>query len=303
MMFTTTVLLFGLACGSGASSAAGVESTPTIAQVPISALADLLSSDALERNQVSGQSQGPALDQDPVPPNKPDPAQTKKPETPPHTGIHALFAGLKEDVQHLPSRPNLYLTLVGGGLALAVHPADATFNQRLISHYDTVNTLFKPGKIVGQTPVQMGLALVTYVYGRASDSPKVSHFAMDLLRAQIIAEGLTEILKFTTHRERPNHENHQSFPSGHASITFASATVIERHLGWKYSVLGYTIASYVAASRLHDNRHYLSDVVFGAAVGAIAGRTVTQHGREVWTFAPAAMPGGGVALFATRTVR
>ena len=83
-------------------------------------------------------------------------------------------------------------------------------------------------------------------------------------------------------------------------MTFAAATVIERHLGWKRSVLGYTIASYVAASRLHDNRHYLSDVVFGAAVGSIAGRTVTEHGREMWTFTPAAVP-GGVAIVATRT--
>ena len=74
-------------------------------------------------------------------------------------------------------------------------------------------------------------------------------------------------------------------------------------LGWKYSVLGYTIASYVAASRLHDNRHYLSDVVFGAAVGAIAGRTVTEHGRDVWTFTPTAVPGGGIAVLATRTAR
>lgn len=86
---------------------------------------------------------------------------------------------------------------------------------------------------------------------------------------------------------------------GHASVTFASATVIERHLGWKQSTLGYTIASYVAASRLHDNRHYLSDVVFGAAVGAIAGRTVTQHGRDSWTLVPVRVP-GGVAVVALR---
>ncbi len=67
-------------------------------------------------------------------------------------------------------------------------------------------------------------------------------------------------------------------------------------------MLGYTIASYVAASRLHDNRHYLSDVVFGAAVGAIAGRTVTEHGREVWTLAPVSVP-GGVAVLVTRVDR
>ena len=87
-----------------------------------------------------------------------------------------------------------------------------------------------------------------------------------------------------------------SFPSGHAAVTFAAATVIERHLGWKRSVLGYAIASYVAASRLHDNRHYLSDVLFGAAVGSIAGRTVTEHGREMWAFTPAPVPGGVIVL-------
>jgi membrane-associated phospholipid phosphatase len=79
-------------------------------------------------------------------------------------------------------------------------------------------------------------------------------------------------------------------------VTFATATVIERHLGWKLSAVGYTVASYVAAPRLHDNRHWLSDVVFGAAVGTIGGPTVTQHGRTNWTFVPASVPGGVMVL-------
>jgi membrane-associated phospholipid phosphatase len=122
---------------------------------------------------------------------------------------------------------------------------------------------------------------------------------MDLLRAQAITELLVEPIKFATRRERPDGSNAQSFPSGHAAITFAAATVIERHLGWKNSIAGYTIAAYVASSRLHDNRHYLSDVIFGAAVGSIAGRTVTEHGREMWSLSPVPVP-GGVALMVTR---
>src|SRR5207248_6261400 len=112
---------------------------------------------------------------------------------------------------------------------------------------------------------------------------------------------LVEPLKFATRRERPDGSNRQSFPSGHSAVTFAAATVIERHLGWKKSVLGYTIASYVAASRLHDNRHYLSDVIFGAAVGAIAGRTVVHHEADYWAFTPIALPEGGAALMVTRS--
>jgi len=228
------------------------------------------------------------------------PSEAKKPPTPPHTGIRALFRNLGGDFTHLAAPDNAYVALVGGGMAASLHPLDSAFNAHLRSHDALVNDLYRPAHVLGDTPEQVALSLGTYAYGRIFDEPKVSHLGMDLLRAQIISEAMVEPLKFATHRERPDLSNHQSFPSGHAAITFAVATVIERHLGWKRSVLGYAIASYVASSRLHDNRHYLSDVVFGAAVGTIAGRTVTQHGRDAWTIGPMSVP-GGVAIIVART--
>jgi hypothetical protein len=227
----------------------------------------------------------------------------KKPPTPVHTGIKALAYGLLQDVKHLPSLPNLYIAAGGGAAALAVHPIDDNVNIALKSHYTVVNDIYKPAHIVGETPVLVGVSLLTYAYGRLMDAPKASHFGMDLVRAQLIASAMTEILKYSVRRERPDGSDNLSFPSGHAAETFATATVIERHLGWKMSVLGYAFSSYVASSRLHDNVHWLSDVTFGAAVGTIAGRTVTEHGRNFWTFAPVPMPGGGVAVLATRTSR
>ncbi len=229
-----------------------------------------------------------------------DEAGEDKPPTPEHTGVRALFKGLKDDIKHLPSRQNLYLAGIGGGLALGAHPFDQTVNVRLRNHYDAVNNIFAPAKYYGGTPEQMVLSIGTYVVGRAMDKPKMSHLGMDLLRAQIVTELLVEPIKLATRRERPDGSNHQSFPSGHSAITFAMAAVIERHLGWKNSVVAYAIASYVATSRLHDNRHYLSDVIFGAALGSIAGRVVTEHGQQNWTFAPRRVP-NGIALVATRT--
>jgi hypothetical protein len=58
----------------------------------------------------------------------------------------------------------------------------------------------------------------------------------------------------------------------------------------------------VAASRLHDNVHYLSDVVFGAAVGSLVGRTVVHHAADYWALTPVRLPGGGFAILATRQV-
>jgi membrane-associated phospholipid phosphatase len=228
-----------------------------------------------------------------------DTSQDEKPPTPPHTGIHALVDGLRTDIKNLPSLPNAYVALAGGGLALAVHPLDAGFNVHLNSHSTFVNDAFAPAKYFGGTPVQLALSVGTYAFGRVFDEPKVSHLGMDLLRAQAIAELMVEPLKFSTHRLRPDGSNYQSFPSGHAAATFAGATIIERHLGWKKAAIAYAVASYVAASRLHDNVHYLSDVVFGSSIGIIAGRTVTEHGRDVWTLAPVPRP-GGAAVYLVR---
>ena len=166
---------------------------------------------------------------------------------------------------------------------------------------EVLNEIFAPAKYYGDTPEQLAFSIGTWVLGRALDMPKMSHLGMDLLRAQAVTELLVEPIKFASRRERPDGSNRQSFPSGHAAVTFAAAAVIERHLGWRRSIWAYGIASYVAASRLHDNRHYLSDVVFGAAVGSIAGRTVTQHGRDAWTLTPMAAP-GSIGIGVTRTV-
>jgi PAP2 superfamily len=242
----------------------------------------------------------PPTDDPPLAAGQQTTASAQEPPTPEHTGLHALFGNLVEDVKHLPALQNLYLAMIGGTLAAAAHPADQTLNGHLRSHYDAVNTAFAAGKYVGDTPEQVALSLGTYAFGRIFNEPKTSHLGMDLVQAQLLTELLVEPMKFAVGRERPDGSNHQSFPSGHAAVTFATATVIERHLGWRKSIIGYTIASYVAASRLHDNRHYLSDVIFGAAVGSIAGRTVVHHPSDYWAFTPVSVPGGGVALLVTR---
>ena len=134
--------------------------------------------------------------------------------------------------------------------------------------------------------------------GRAVDKRgRTAHVGLDLLRAQVVTQATTYGLKYSIRRDRPDGTSGYAFPSGHASTTFATASVLEAHFGWKVGVPAYALATYVAASRLHENRHYLSDVVFGAALGMAAGRSVTRHGRHHFALVPLAVPGGmGVAL-------
>jgi len=118
-----------------------------------------------------------------------------------------------------------------------------------------------------------------------------------LIRAQVVAETTTLAIKYSVGRVRPDGTGY-SFPSGHAAATFATATVLERHFGWKVGIPAYLVASYVAASRLENRRHYLSDVAFGAALGIAAGRTVTiGRGAARFAVGPMATEGGGGVSF------
>jgi membrane-associated phospholipid phosphatase len=222
------------------------------------------------------------------------------PPTPRHTGIRAMLKGLVIDLKYLPSRENLFWAGVGGGLALAVHPVDDDLNRALVGD-NTAENIFKAGEVLGQLGTLLGSASVVYAVGRLKDQPKVSHVGMDLIQSLAIAEGLTQTLKYATRRERPDLSGRNSFPSGHAADTFAFATALERHLGWRYAAPAYAFSSYVAISRLPANRHWFSDTVFGAAVGIIAGRTVTSHEAHPFPVVVTSVPGGAAVSYVHRT--
>jgi membrane-associated phospholipid phosphatase len=204
------------------------------------------------------------------------------PPPPPRRGRFKFVRQVGSDFQHLPSWDTAAWLAGGGALALAVHPGEDGLNGRLAAN----GGFWRVGKTLGSVYVQAGAGGLTYLVGRNIKNDKVKHLGTDLLSAQIVAQTVTQGIKFSVRRDRPDHSNSRSFPSGHASSTFASATVLQRHLGWKAAVPTYTVATFVALSRLHENRHFLSDVVFGAAIGVAAGRTTTRHGRTHWAFTP-----------------
>lgn len=198
----------------------------------------------------------------------------------------ALFHNLGDDLKHIPRRNSVYWLAAGSGLALAVHPQDDEINERM-AHSDTARSVFKPGKYMGSLPVLLGTSVTTYLIGRHRSQSRVQHLGMDLIEGTILSESLTQLIKVAVRRDRPLRDDGQrsggfAFPSGHSAGTFAFATVLQQHLGWKAAVPTYSVASYVAISRLVDQRHFASDVAFGAAEGIIIGRSVTWHGRNFY---------------------
>jgi len=98
--------------------------------------------------------------------------------------------------------------------------------------------------------------------------------------AAYLTDDLTGRLKGATDRERPNGIDRRSFPSGHASVSFAYSTMAAGHIdmmrfpvpvrtGLKIGTYG--LASGVAWARVEAGWHYPSDVLAGAALGHFLG--------------------------------
>jgi membrane-associated phospholipid phosphatase len=207
-----------------------------------------------------------------------------------------LFAPLGSDFKHLASRETVLWLTAGGLGAIAVHPGDPSVTRSFVSSNVTEEAL-DPGQTIGNGVAQFGVALGVYIAGRLDHSARVTQLGSDLFRAQIVSGALTQGIKFAAGRTRPDGTSY-SFPSGHAASAFATATVLQRYYGWKVGVPAFALAGYVGGSRLSENRHYLSDVLFGASIGILSARAVTVgHGRHQFALTPVAMPGGvGVSM-------
>jgi membrane-associated phospholipid phosphatase len=230
-----------------------------------------------------------------IPPAQPTQAVQGDAEEKPDGGFFkTLFVNLRDDLKHIPRKNSLYWLTAGSGLALAVHQKDDEINAHLIGS-SFADSFFKPGRYIGSFPFLPGSGIATYAIGKTGNHPRARHLGTDLIEATLLSEGITQGIKVMVRRDRPllpdgTHGQGFSFPSGHASGIFAAATVLQQHLSWKAAVPTYLFASYVALSRLHDNRHFASDVVFGAVDGIIIGRSVTSHGR---TFCGTPIVGAG----------
>lgn len=206
-----------------------------------------------------------------------------------------LFGGTWSDVRRFPSRHTLGWVALGAAAAAGIRPADSHIGRSL-SSASQLREVVEPGALIGSTPLQLGLSVAAYGVGRATHSRRLTAVSADLFRAELLAQGLTIGMKETIRRKRPEGGGF-AFPSGHTTVSFASATVLQQHFGWRVGAPAYALASYVALSRVQMKRHYLSDVAFGAALGVAAGRTIVLDRQRRMHLAPMAADGGAGVQF------
>lgn len=129
------------------------------------------------------------------------------------------------------------------------------------------------------------------VAGKATGSKGMYGVSSRALKSTLLGGAGTVVLKSLIGRRRPTVSpddpftfralsfKDNAFPSGHTTVAFALATSLAREIKGKWDdVAFFSLATVTAYARMHDDRHWLSDVVFGAGVGILAARVV--HRRE-----------------------
>jgi membrane-associated phospholipid phosphatase len=126
-----------------------------------------------------------------------------------------------------------------------------------------------------------------YFFGRATGHPYLARTGALATEALLDATILTEVLKVSAQRMRPDDgtgdgsffHHGSSFPSGHSSSSWAVATVIayryKQHPFIKYGA--FAAAAAISMSRYSGRNHFPSDILIGGAIGYGIGRFVYGH--------------------------
>jgi membrane-associated phospholipid phosphatase len=191
--------------------------------------------------------------------------------------LGAFPKNLARNFVGLFSRDNLAPFALGSALALGGHALDTRTAQAM---QGSCLVCGSSGATAGGFSATVPVVGALFAAGRFAPQGRFRAATYDFAQAMIVNAAWTDALKLALRRERPDGSDNQSLPSGHASNAFALATVASHYYGWKIGVPAYALAAGIGLSRIESNRHYLSDVIAGATLGILVGRTVTRVDGE-----------------------
>ncbi len=129
----------------------------------------------------------------------------------------------------------------------------------------------KIGDIMGQLVPNFIYATSYGIASYANNNQEYQDNAVLMVKATAYSGLTANALKRAFNATRPNGGRH-SFPSGHSTTAFAFASVVYmRHENIYAKIGAMTLASFVGLSRINDKKHFVHDVIAGAAIGSAYG--------------------------------
>jgi hypothetical protein len=182
----------------------------------------------------------------------------------------------RDTKQVFGDKTNAVVLLLAGGASLALRPeVDDDIEDKFNRSRSLSEGWGDAAGALGNPSIHFAYAGTAYIYSVLAEDEENYQRSKTLISALIINGVTTTILKVAANTESPNGEE-LGWPSGHTSSTVALAAVLDEFYGPWAGVPLYGLAGLVAYERLDDNEHHLSDVVFGAALGYIVGKTVVR---------------------------
>ena len=165
----------------------------------------------------------------------------------------------------------LFLGLGAAALASKVFENEADLARILDG--SPADGLMDFGNTYGEGYTLGGAAAGLWLLGRSAGDRRLAAAGRDLGESLLLSWAAVWSIKFTINAERPNGGPY-SFPSGHTATAFAAVPVVTRYWGRTAGVLASTVAAGTALGRMEERRHYLADVLVGAAIGLVMGSQV-----------------------------
>lgn len=198
------------------------------------------------------------------------------------TYLRGIPRDMLEGTKGIIARDNLAIGLIGAGLTGLSFPLDhgvkGYFQDRR-----PLNGAADVGNWLGQWTLHVGIGAGLFGAGELFGDKKIADTGMAAVEALIVSGIITEGLKYTIGRTRPNGSGDEmSFPSGHVSSTATLAATISEMYDWdlRLAIPLYLTTAFVGASRIQSNMHYLSDVVAGMTVGTIVGKSFAKSFKD-----------------------
>jgi membrane-associated phospholipid phosphatase len=221
-------------------------------------------------------------------------AQTPSPSPTPAASAtptleHEFFKNILRDQKaiwtapfHLHRDDARWLAPLGVGTAalIATDRTTATAVAKFDDQLSASRVISYPGSTYGAA----GVGAIFYLVGRARHDQRARETGLLSWEALIDSELLVVPLKAISERRRPLAVRHRgdffkvgtSFPSGHAIHAWAVATVVANEYAdhRAVQVAAYGLAAAVSLARFTGEKHFLSDILVGSALGYGIGRYV-----------------------------
>jgi hypothetical protein len=210
---------------------------------------------------------------------------------------------LTDDVRHVLTAPSRWqepewknLGFAAAGVIGVAAIVDGPVRDEMARHAPNNNRFMRNVERFG-AQYSLGVLGGFYLAGAIGNNDTATAVAQDGLAASLIASGMiTPAIKFVTGRARPrenagiahfhpfslSYSTNSSFPSGHTTEAFALASVIAGHYEETWvACASYSVAGLVGVARSYHGAHFASDILAGALIGTLVGKSVVAHNQSL----------------------